>query len=93
VYLARVIGTVVASHKEPNLSGIKLLVVQDLADEGTQKSVIAADAVGAGVGDTVLVLQEGGSAREALGKPEAPINDAVIGIVDQYKGYGPESRA
>jgi ethanolamine utilization protein EutN len=89
VYIARVIGTVVSTCKEPNLTGIKLLVVQDLHDEGTENSVIAADTVGAGVGETVLILQEGGSAREALGMPEAPINDVIVGIIDHSKGYGP----
>jgi len=84
MYLARVVGNAVSSHKEPNLRGFKLLVVQPLADAGTEKSLIAVDAVGAGVGEIVVVLQEGGSARQAIGSSEAPVNDAIVGIVDEH---------
>ncbi len=91
MYIARVIGTVVSTHKEPNITGVKLLVVQDLKDEGTSRSLIAADTVGAGVGEIVLCLQEGGSTRLALGNDRTPVNDSIVGIVDYVGGYGPET--
>lgn len=90
MYLARVVGTVVSTCKNPHLLGQKLLVVQDLHDEGTTKTVIAVDGAGAGVGEIVLCLQEGGSARLAIRSDEAPVNDAIVGIVDQSRGYGPD---
>ena len=87
MFVGKVIGTIVSSCKERNLLSQKLMIVQDLHDKGTNRSLIAADAVGSGVGDTVLVIVEGGGARQAINSAEAPINAAIVGIVDNAEGY------
>jgi microcompartment protein CcmK/EutM len=87
VFVAKVIGTVVSDWKEENLRGHKLLVVQDLQDLGTKKTVIAVDGIGANVDDTVLVVYEGGSARQTIGSEDAPINAGILGIVESADNY------
>ena len=81
--LARVIGDVVATRKDENLVGLKLLLVQPLSPEreAVGRPLVAADAVGAGVGETVLIVS-GSSARMAAGMKDCPIDAAVVGIVD-----------
>lgn len=81
---ACVTGNVEASHKFIQYEGLKLLIVQPL-DINMRKSgdrFLAVDAVGAGRGDIVLVMEEGWSCWQAVGKEKAPINRAIIGIVD-----------
>ena len=82
--IARVIGEVVATHKHSSHEGQKLLMVQPLELDGTNRgdAVIAVDAVDAGVGDSVLLVLEGFSAMTSVGRPESPIDMAVIGILD-----------
>lgn len=83
--LARVVGTVVATRKDPRLEGQKLLIVQTVSPEGEVKAnsyLIAVDTVGAGVNDTVIAVS-GSSARMADGLKESPVDTAVVGIVDQ----------
>jgi ethanolamine utilization protein EutN len=82
--LARVIGTVVATQKHPKFEGAKLLLVQPMALEGTPRGnpLLAVDSVGAGVHEQVLVVIEGRAAGDALGRKAAPVDAAVIGIVD-----------
>jgi len=82
--IARVIGTVVATQKNRKLEGAKLLLVQPLTLEGEARGValLAIDAVGAGVGERVLVVIEGKAAGDALGKKAAAVDAAIIGIVD-----------
>lgn len=82
--IARVVGTVVATRKNRKLEGAKLLLVQPLTLEGTPRGValLAIDAVGAGVGETVLVVLEGKAAGEALRRKAAAVDAAIIGIVD-----------
>lgn len=83
--LAQVIGHVVCSVKDPMYEGEKLLVVQPINPTGTSvgPSILAVDAVQAGIGDHVLVIDEGGSAREVLGKPAmGTIRTVIAGIVD-----------
>jgi ethanolamine utilization protein EutN len=82
--IARVIGTVVSTQKNRKLEGAKLLLVQPLTldDEPRGVSFIAIDAVGAGVGEKVLVVIEGKAAGEALGRKAAAVDAAIIGIVD-----------
>lgn len=84
MFVAKVIGTVVSTSKEPNLRGLKLLVVRDINAENPSDSLIAVDAFGAGVGDTVLVVVEGGGARQTIRSDEVPVNAAVAGIVDRF---------
>jgi microcompartment protein CcmK/EutM len=83
--ISRVIGEAVATHKHPAHEGRKILLVQplnlDLTDRGD--AVVALDGVGAGVGDLVLLNTEGFSAMTAVGRPPfSPIDMAVVGFID-----------
>ena len=82
--LARVVGTVVSTQKNAKFEGAKLLLVQPLNIDDTPRghALLAVDGVGAGVDEKVLVVLEGRAAGEALGKKGAPVDAAVIGIVD-----------
>lgn len=82
--IARILSEVVATHKHPSHEGRKLLLVQPLDLEGGERGepLIAADSVDAGVGDRVLVVQEGFSAASAVERSGAPIDAAVIGVID-----------
>jgi len=83
--LARVIGTLVSTQKHRKLESAKLLLVQPLtlddAPRGT--ALLAIDSVGAGVGEKVLVVIEGRAAGAALRRKAAPVDAAIIGIVDR----------
>jgi ethanolamine utilization protein EutN len=83
--LGRVIGTLVATQKHRKLEGAKLLLVQPLALDGQPRGVpvLTIDSVGAGVGERVLIVIEGRAAGEALGRKAAPVDAAIIGIVDR----------
>jgi ethanolamine utilization protein EutN len=82
--IARVIGTVVSTQKHRKFEGAKLLLVQPLNLDDTPRGAafLAIDGVGAGVHEKVLIVQEGRAAQEALGRKLAPVDAAVIGIVD-----------
>ena len=82
--IARVIGELVATQKHPSHEGRKLLLVQPLNLDGSDRgqAVVALDAVDAGVGDKVLLATEGFSAMTAVGRPQSPIDMAVIGFID-----------
>lgn len=83
--LARVVGTVVSTQKHRKFEGAKLLLVQPLNTDDTPRgaAVLAADGVGAGVHENVLIVLEGRAAGEALGTKAAPVDAAVIGIIDE----------
>jgi microcompartment protein CcmK/EutM len=83
VLVARVMGTVVASRKEQELEGLKFLLLQMTDPKGTPQGgfVVAADAVGAGVGDLVLYAA-GSSARQTTVTKDRPIDATVMAIVD-----------
>lgn len=84
--LGKVVGNVVSTVKCPDYDGYKLLVVQpvDHAGSPSGKSLLAVDAVQAGTGDTVLVIDEGGSGRAVLDAPEKrTIRTVIAGIVDE----------
>jgi microcompartment protein CcmK/EutM len=85
--ICRVVGTVVSTQKNKKLEGAKLMLVQPLtlddAPRGT--TLLAIDSVGAGVGERVIVVLEGRAAGEALGKKLAPVDAAIVGIVDQLE--------
>ena len=83
--IARVVGTVVSTQKHEAFSGAKLLLVQPLAldDSPRGTALMAVDAVGAGVHEKVLIVMEGRAAGEALGRKGAPVDAAVVGIVDR----------
>ena len=82
--LARVMGEVVATQKHSSHEGRKILLVQPVDPDGSERgdAVLALDAVDAGIGDRVLVVQEGYSAMTAVGRPGSPIDLTVIGVVD-----------
>ncbi len=84
--LCRVLGTVVATEKLPVFKGHKLLVVQPLDEKlaALGKSYVAIDnSSGAGEGDVVLVMNEGGGVRMTLKDANAPIRSLIVGVVDQ----------
>ena len=83
--LARVLGEVVSTVKDPNLTGLKLLVVQPLAANGdpSGKSLVAIDSVGAGVGEHVFFVR-GREAAFPFYPVEPPTDATVIGIVDHW---------
>jgi ethanolamine utilization protein EutN len=83
--LGRVIGNVVSTQKNNKLQGAKLLLVQPVSSnaEPFGTVVLAIDAVQAGFGDTVLLVIEGRAAINALRRPGAPVDAAILGIVDQ----------
>lgn len=83
--IGRVVQTVVSTISRPIFDGRRLLLCDllDEAGEPTGGYTIAVDTVGAGAGETVLILDEGNSARQVLQAPEAEIRAVVVGIVDQ----------
>ena len=83
--LARVIGEVVSTQKRPQFDGATLLLVQPETPAGAQHgtALLAIDSVGAGRGELVLVVLEGRAAQESLGKKLAPVDAAILGIVDE----------
>ena len=84
VQLARVVGSLVSTQKHRTFEGAKLLLVRPLNLDGTlrESTLLAVDGVGAGVSETVLVVLEGRAAGEILGKGIAPVDAAIVGIVD-----------
>ncbi len=84
--LGRVCGTVVSTVQHPFYDGRKQLIVRACAPDGSfdgEKYVVAVDMVGAGVGETVLVEDEGNSARQIVGIKDAPVRSLIVGIVDE----------
>jgi microcompartment protein CcmK/EutM len=82
--LARVIGNLVSTIKTPSHLGQKFMVVEpiDINGKSVGDSFVAVDAAQAGIGDIVLILEEGGSARDILKKPDAAVDAIIVGIVD-----------
>ena len=82
--IGRVVGTVVSTQKHPKFEGAKLLLVQPLNLDDTPRgaALLAVDGVGAGVTEKVLIVLEGRAAGEALGRKAAPVDAAIIGIID-----------
>ncbi len=84
--LARIVGTVVSTRKDPRLEGKKLLVVKPVSPEGTDEAgyIVAVDTVDSGFRETVLIVQ-GSSARMASECKDRPVDAAIVGIVDTVK--------
>lgn len=82
--LARVVGNVVATQKNENLVGAKIMLLRPLDTKGDTAGdeFIAVDGVGAGIGDLVLCIAEGGSARAVYKNAKSPIDTIIAGIVD-----------
>jgi microcompartment protein CcmK/EutM len=91
VLLGRVAGTLVATRKEPSMEGLKFLVVRYLDVENADAAgfVVAADAVGAGVGEVVMVAT-GSSARQTEATRDRPCDAVVMAIVDTWEVGGEE---
>jgi ethanolamine utilization protein EutN len=84
--LAKIVGTVVATRKDPRLVSSKMLVVRPMDPRGKAEGnyLVAIDTVDAGVGETVLVVS-GSSARMAVGLKDCPVDAAIIGIIDEIE--------
>lgn len=82
--LARVTGEVVATIRHPICDSRRMLVVERIRADGQPAGgyLVAFDAVDAGIGQTVLVIDEGNSARQVLQRPDAPVRSVIVGIVD-----------
>lgn len=81
--ICKVIGHVWATKKEASLEGLKLMVVRE--EEGPRKNIhVAADVVGAGIGEKVLVVS-GSTARKAFGQENVPADMAIVGIIDSLE--------
>ena len=87
--IARVIGTVVSTQKHRKFEGAKLMLVQPLNVDDSPRgtALLAVDGVGAGVHEKVLVVLEGRAAGEALGQKAAPVDAAIVGIIDTVSLY------
>jgi microcompartment protein CcmK/EutM len=85
MYLARVIGDVVSTHRHEHLGQKKLLLVRrlDLDDREEGGEVIALDVIGVGVGEKVLIVQEGNAARALFKDTKIPVQAVVVGVVDR----------
>jgi len=85
---ARVAGSITSTVNHPDLDGHRLLLCDklDAAGRPGRGYVIAVDTVGAGAGETVIILDEGNGARQILGRKDAPIRSVVVGVVDAGPG-------
>ena len=85
MFMARVVGDVVSSHRHPDLSGKKLLLLRRLGLDGAEEGIeiIALDVIGVGTGERVLVVQEGGSARALFKVTSLPVQAVVVGVIDR----------
>ena len=83
--LAKVVGDVVVTRKDENLTGIKLMVLQPIAADGSNagRTLVAVDAVGAGVGETVFFVR-GKEASFPFYPTEVPTDAGIVGIVDHW---------
>ncbi len=82
--LGRVIGTVVATVKHPHFSHEKVLFVQPIDETGDANGtcIVAVDRAQAGVGDRVLVLEEGTGSRQLFNRKKSPVRSVIVGVVD-----------
>ena len=85
--IGRVIGDLTSTQKHASHEGCKLLLVQPLQLDGSNRGtpVIAVDSVEAGIGDRVLLVQDGYAAMSAIGRPQSPIDMAIVGVVDHVE--------
>jgi ethanolamine utilization protein EutN len=90
MFLAEVVGTVVSPVQIPILDGQKLLLLRPVGPEGNAsgKTRIGIDRAQAGVGDRVLVIDEGQSGRQLLGAPKGAVKTIIVGIVDYVEAHG-----
>ena len=90
MFLAEVVGTVVSPVRIPILQGEALLLVHPITPQGRRcgRTRVAIDRAQAGVGDRVLVLDEGNGGRQILGDPKAPVKTVIVGFVDYVEVDG-----
>ncbi|NCQ60972.1 MAG: EutN/CcmL family microcompartment protein [Myxococcales bacterium] len=86
MYLARVVGTVVSTRKEPTTEGLRFMLIRQCGPNGEPDgdTLVAADAVGAGVGEVVLYAS-GSSARQTTLTDGRPVDAVIMGIVDEVE--------
>jgi len=84
--LCKVTGTIVSTQKNPALREYKLLLIQPMMLDGktSGREILAIDDVDAGVGDTVLAIQEGSGAQQILGRTDVPVHTVIVAVVDGY---------
>lgn len=83
--ICKVIGHVWATKKDGGLNGQKLMIVREEKQDGSDGSmIVAADLIGAGIGEQVLVVN-GSTARRALGSDDSPVDCAIVGIIDSLE--------
>ncbi|MSS20402.1 EutN/CcmL family microcompartment protein [Pseudoramibacter porci] len=93
--LAKVVGTIVSTQKDPHLMGCKLMIVKKIDENGnfekysSSSTSIAVDTVGAGIGETVI-LTSGSTARFVYGDKTTPVDMTIVGIVDEIQTSDPE---
>ena len=85
--IGKVIGEVVATRKHSSHEGQKILYVQILELDGSERGnpLLALDAVDAGIGDQVLITTDGWAAMTSVGRPLSPIDMAVVGVIDHVE--------
>ena len=83
--IGKVVGSVVSTRKNEKLLGSKFMIVETTAKDGKVERIVAVDDVGAGIGEQVLVAT-GSAARVGCDKPDAPIDAAIVGIIDSGTG-------
>lgn len=93
--LAKVVGTIVSTQKDPHLMGCKLMIVKKIDEKGefekysSSSTSVAVDTVGAGIGETVI-LTSGSTARFVYGDKTTPVDMTIVGIVDEIQTSAPE---
>jgi microcompartment protein CcmK/EutM len=90
VKIGRVVGTVVSTISAPVFDGRRLLLCDllDVSGRPDGSYLICVDTVGSGAGEAVLIVDEGNSARQVIGMPDAPVRAVVVGVVDQLTADG-----
>ena len=85
MYLARVVGETIATHRHAKLEGRKLLIVRKLGLDQTEVDgdIVALDVIGVGAGERVLVVQDGSAVRTLFNNPDIPAQAVVVGVVDR----------
>jgi len=86
--LAKVKGNIVSTQKNPNLKSYKLLLIHPIDLKGKyigKKDIIALDLIDSGIGDTVLVVQEGAAVVQILGHKKAPVHSMIVAVVDNIE--------
>jgi microcompartment protein CcmK/EutM len=87
--LAKVVGDITSTSKIPPYKNRKILIVQplDIEESPVKKTFLALDTVQAGIGDQVIIIDEGGSAQMVLGDTNGTIRTVIVGIVDEVHTY------